>query len=179
MFNANEISETMLHNYRVGMLSYSFAIYMDLGNETATELFVAGVFHDIGKFKIERELLNKPGSLTKSEYEKVKRHLEYSVYIAKALNFDEKIIELIGNHHENFDQTGYYKRKPDIPSQIIRMADFYDSLTSNRIYRNSFTEEEAIEIMRENKDCFEPSLFVKFSRFVNPSERYNELVIGF
>lgn len=179
MFKAYEISDTMLHNFRVGMLSYQFAFHLGLGIETATELLVAGMFHDIGKFKIDRELLNKPGKLNEKEYEIVKKHLEYSVSITRALNFDEKIIHLIENHHENFDQTGYYNRKPDVPSMIIRMADFYDSLTSNRVYRDAFDRFEALEIMKENSNCFEPVLFTQFCMFLEPGIQLNPMAIGF
>ena len=117
----------------------------------------ASALHDIGKIGISDRILNKPGKLTEEEFEIVKRHPIIGASILKnlALHQDEPLVkvayEICRWHHERYDGSGY----PDglkgeqipISAQIVSLADVYDALVSERIYKKAYTHEEAVKMI--------------------------------
>lgn len=117
----------------------------------------ASALHDIGKIGISDRILNKPGKLTEEEFEIVKRHPIIGASILKnlALHQDEPLVkvayEICRWHHERYDGGGY----PDglkgeqipISAQIVSLADVYDALVSERIYKKAYTHEEAVKMI--------------------------------
>lgn len=152
------------HERRVAYLSRKIAAGMGLHDDLAHDIYVAALNHDNGKSYMLSDILNKPGKLSDEEYELIKYHVIYSTIKAIESDYNKNIIKFIYYHHENYDSTGYpcgLKGK-DIPigARIIRAADFFDALTSERIYRDkAYTAYEAIEIMEENKTCLDPDVF--------------------
>jgi len=123
---------------------------------------VAGDLHDIGKIGIPGFILNKPGPLTPEEYNGImKTHSTLGANIIRDVPFLKDLYHPILHHHENYDGSGYPdgKRGEDIPltARIIHVADAFEAMTSNRPYRKSLGEIEAIKrLEREKGRQFDP-----------------------
>lgn len=129
----------------------------------------ASALHDIGKIGIDEKILNKPGKLTKEEFEIMKTHTLIGAQMLDNLDMyqNEKLIkfayEICCWHHERYDGKGY----PDglageeipISAQVVSLADVYDALVSERVYKKAFSHEKALEMIR-NGECgtFNPLL---------------------
>ena len=127
------------------------------------------VLHDIGKIGIPEELLNKPGKLTKEEYEIMKEHTVIGEKMLKNLELyqDEPLVktacEIVRWHHERYDGKGYPDglKGDEIPisAQIVSIADVYDELVSERVYKKAFSHEKAMEmILNGEYGAFNPLL---------------------
>ncbi len=142
---------TFAHSVNVCVLSLMTGITLGFNNEELANLGVGALLHDLGKVKIPDEILNKPGKLTSEEFSIIKMHTTYGYnLILNAKNFD-KIHALIAyQHHESFDGSGYplgIKEEQFIEqAQIISIADKFDALTADRVYRRSFPPYEAYEM---------------------------------
>lgn len=127
------------------------------------------VLHDIGKIGIPEEILNKPGKLTKEEYEIMKEHTVIGEKMLKNLELyqDEPLVktacEIVRWHHERYDGKGYPDglKGDEIPisAQIVSIADVYDELVSERVYKKAFSHEKAMEmILNGEYGAFNPLL---------------------
>lgn len=128
----------------------------------------ASALHDIGKISIPEEVLNKPGKLTDEEFEAMKQHTVIGYQTLSDLGFqDEPLVkvsrEITRWHHERYDGRGYPDglKGDEIPlsAQIVSLADVYDALTSERVYKPAFSHEKAIQMIL-NGECgaFNPLL---------------------
>lgn len=128
----------------------------------------ASALHDIGKISIPEEVLNKPGKLTNEEFEAMKQHTVIGYQMLSDLGFqDEPLVkvsrEITRWHHERYDGRGYPDglKGDEIPlsAQIVSLADVYDALTSERVYKPAFSHEKAIQMIL-NGECgaFNPLL---------------------
>ena len=129
----------------------------------------ASALHDIGKIGIDEKILNKPGKLTKEEFEIMKTHTLIGAQMLDNLDMyrNEKLLNLAYEicrwHHERYDGKGY----PDgfvgeeipISAQVVSLADVYDALVSERVYKKAFSHEKALEMI-QNGECgtFNPLL---------------------
>lgn len=151
MIEKSEINDpyTKNHNARVGRLASKIANAV-IPHKDISHISLAGSLHDIGKSMISEKILNKPGKLTKDEFDEIKKHPVYSYEIVKD-KLDEDISFLIRHHHEYLDGTGYPDglkgEEINIETRILTCADIFDALTSDRVYRNKYTAKEAIQIM--------------------------------
>jgi HD-GYP domain-containing protein (c-di-GMP phosphodiesterase class II) len=136
----------------------------------------ASQLHDLGKIAIPDSILNKPGSLTQQEFETMKKHVESGVSIinkmesrthgADFLGYAKIIIE---THHEKWDGSGYPKglagRDIPLPGRLMALADAYDTITSNRPYKEAIPPEEAARIIHEGSGShFDPILVYAFEQ---------------
>ena len=128
----------------------------------------ASALHDIGKISIPEEVLNKPGKLTDEEFEAMKQYTVIGYQMLSDLGFqDEPLVkvsrEITRWHHERYDGRGYPDglKGDEIPlsAQIVSLADVYDALTSERVYKPAFSHEKAIQMIL-NGECgaFNPLL---------------------
>lgn len=128
----------------------------------------ASALHDIGKISIPEEVLNKPGKLTDEEFEAMKQHTVIGYQMLSDLGFqDEPLVkvsrEITRWHHERYDGRGYPDglKGDEIPlsAQIVSLADVYDALTSERVYKPAFSHEKAVQMIL-NGECgaFNPLL---------------------
>lgn len=128
----------------------------------------ASALHNIGKISIPEEVLNKPGKLTDEEFEAMKQHTVIGYQMLSDLGFqDEPLVkvsrEITRWHHERYDGRGYPDglKGDEIPlsAQIVSLADVYDALTSERVYKPAFSHEKAIQMIL-NGECgaFNPLL---------------------
>lgn len=167
---------TYSHNVNVSALCVALGLKIGLKNQDVLDLALASLLHDIGKMRIPREILNKPGRLTDKEFDVMKLHapLGYKV-IKDELNLPFKISRVALEHQERFGGGGYPKGLigDDIGffSQICAIADVYDALISKRVYKPARTSQEAIKIMlSEGSKSFNPGLLYKFTHMANYSE---------
>lgn len=137
--------------------------------EERARIITASSLHDIGKIGIDEKILNKPGKLTKEEFQIMKQHSEIGARMLESLEQyqDERLvqtaIQICRSHHERYDGRGY----PDglvgdeipIAAQIVSVADVYDALTSERVYKHAFSHEISMEMI-VNGECgaFNPIL---------------------
>ncbi len=137
--------------------------------EEQDDIPLASALHDIGKIAIDEKILNKPGKLTKEEFEVIKTHTTHGAeMLSKLENFEEESLlhtaySIARWHHERWDGRGYPDglKGDEIPicAQIVSLADVYDALTSERCYKKAFSHEKAIEMIL-NGECgqFNPLL---------------------
>ena len=128
---------------------------MSIANQNLISL--GSVLHDIGKIGIDEKILNKPGRLTKEEFEAMKLHTVIGANMLKRLSFyqDEPLIqvsyEICRWHHERYDGNGYPDglKGDEIPisAQIVSVADVYDALVSDRVYKKAYTHEQAMRMI--------------------------------
>ncbi len=143
---------TFAHSVNVCVLSIVTGITLGYHDLKLKELGLGALLHDIGKTKIDKDILNKPDDLTKAEFEEVKRHPQYGFDILR--KYDE--IPLLSahvalQHHERWDGKGYPRNLAgeDIHeySRIAAAADVYDALLADRPYRPSYTVNQALTVL--------------------------------
>lgn len=134
------------------------------------ELSLLALLHDIGKVSINPNILQKqPGALTSAEWDEMKRHPEIGYRIAQATPELAIVSDLILSHHERWDGKGYPRGLKEeeipLPCRILAIADAFDAMTNDRVYRKAMSREEALlEIERNAGAQFDPvitNLFIK------------------
>jgi diguanylate cyclase (GGDEF)-like protein/PAS domain S-box-containing protein len=159
----NKYSEERIHSAKVSLLCKHMGVALALKEEEIKELELAGMYHDIGKISIPDAILKKPQKLTTEEFNIIKTHPEISYQILKAADEYSDLAVHALYHHERWDGNGYpaQKKGKDIPlfSRIICIVDAFEAMTSDRVYKEKFTEEQAImEIIRCSGTQFDPEL---------------------
>lgn len=141
----------------------------DLSCSTRMMIVTASALHDIGKIGIDDKILNKPGRLTKEEFEIIKTHSAIGASMLDSLEYykDEPLVKIAHDicrwHHERYDGRGYPDglKGEEIPisAQVVALADVYDALISDRVYKKAYTHEKAVEMIL-NGECgtFNPLL---------------------
>ncbi|MEW6101489.1 MAG: HD domain-containing phosphohydrolase [Candidatus Omnitrophota bacterium] len=163
------------HRHSENVAKYAVIIASQLGLslreiETIRE---ACELHDLGKIGVEDNILSKPSVLNSEEWEKIKQHPITAANILEPLTFLNDVIELIRQHHEHYDGSGYPegRRGRDIllGARIIHLADAYESMRSARSYRKEpLSEEEAREELRKNRGTqFDPELVDIFLKLID------------
>lgn len=159
---------TFLHCVDVCIYSVVTSKALGMNDDDIHELALAAILHDVGKCKVPLEILNKPGRLTYEECEIMKRHAINGLEIANQLpGLNEKIARIICQHHEKWDGSGYplglKSYDIELGARIISIADVYDALTANRIYRKRFMPHEAAEyLMAQNESQFDSRIIKHF-----------------
>lgn len=143
---------TFGHCVNVCVLSVMTGIAMGYNQLCLRDLGVGALLHDIGKMKIPSSILNKPGRLTDSEYNEIKRHTILGFDILRNCDAISKVSANTAlAHHERCDGTGYpnglYKDEIHEFSRIVAIADVYDAMTSDRIYRKGLQPHEAVDYL--------------------------------
>ncbi len=162
------------HSERVMEYSVKLADEINLPESDITLLRYAAFLHDIGKIEIDRNLLNKADMLNEWESDTFQQHCRWGSEIVKAVPQLNKTTGIILHHHENFNGTGYPHGLSGntIPllSRIIRIADSYDAMTSERPYRKAMSVIQALEeIKRCSGTLFDPRLATHFVKLISRS----------
>lgn len=139
------------HSLNVAILLANFGKYLGMSEEEVQDLSYAGFLHDLGKIKIPDEILHKPGRLTESEMEVMKGHVKHGVDYLETMNIAAPLVQAISEHHERLDGLGYPAGKQgDAISKAGRMlaiADMYDALTADRVYKPGMSSQKAFSIL--------------------------------
>lgn len=155
---------TAAHSYNVERIAVNFAMKLNLSYQIIQDISTAALLHDIGKIKIPKKILRKPAKLTETEFEIIKKHSEYGFEILKATDQLKDIAEAVLYHHEKINGEGYPMGKDgrNIPlvSRILSIADVYESITSDRVYRKAMTQKEALQVMYDGRGTHFDSILV-------------------
>lgn len=135
---------TFIHSVNVAFYSMLIGRWMKMSKDEMKVLIQAGILHDIGKMKVDNKILNKPSKLTYEEFQEMKKHTIYGYNIIKEKNdIGDNIKKAVVSHHERMDGSGYpYGLAGDninLYARIVAIADTYDAMTSNRIYKKKVT----------------------------------------
>jgi len=132
---------TIGHSKRISRYSLLIAIALGLPHDEVTKIKWAALLHDIGKLSVPRRVLDKPSSLTKRQYEMVKKHANYTFEIVSTISDFKEIAKIASGHHERYNGSGYPLglKGEEIPlgARILALADAFDAMTSGRPYRKS------------------------------------------
>lgn len=128
---------------------------LELSYEAQENIRIAAALHDIGKIGIKENILNKPGKLTYDEYNEMKKHPVIGAELLGEIEDYQEVAMIIRYHHEWWNGAGYPERlkAEEIPlgAQIIAIADAYDAITSDRVYRKALSQMEAIKILKDQR----------------------------
>lgn len=143
------------HSERVARIAVRLAEELDVPPHKRSDLYLAGLLHDIGKIGIDDQVLKKCGALTPEEYRKIQAHVEIGVTILKDLKKLHHILPGVRHHHESMDGTGYPDRLSgeDIPleARILAVADSFDAMSSSRPYRKRLSPMQIDEVFRKGR----------------------------
>ncbi|MDD4775318.1 MAG: PAS domain S-box protein [Syntrophomonas sp.] len=160
------------HQHRVATLACEIAREMGLPEKTIDDIRIAGTLHDIGKLYVPLDILSQPGRLSEIEYLFIKTHPSAGYDILKSIPFDAPIADIIMQHHERVDGTGYPMglKGEDIlmPARIIAVADVFEAMASHRPYRASLGIDRALDEIQKNAGrLYDPAVVEACIRVVN------------
>ena len=158
---------TYVHSMNVALICNLFAHWLKYDEEEAEALTLAGLLHDIGKMMIPMEIIKKPGKLTDEEFRIIQGHPTLGYELLKEQNVDSRIALAALQHHERCDGTGYPQgltlNKIEPFAKIVAIADVYDALTANRVYRGPICPLEVIGIFQtEGLTIYDPGYLMTF-----------------
>ena len=155
---AIDAKDDVTHSHVRRVQAYAVALSKALGVEdedSIKAIKAAALLHDTGKLAVPEHILNKPGKLTASEFEKMKLHVDVGADILSLVKFPYPVVPIVRCHHENWDGSGYPRgvRGEAIPigARILSVVDCYDALTSDRPYRRAMSDEAALNILRDRR----------------------------
>lgn len=184
----NYDNDTYQHSINVATYSVAFGLYLGLEYKKLQWLASGALVHDIGKLGIPAEILFKRDKLTEEEFNIVKFHPEKGKQILKQdlLGTPIPVIEIAGQHHENWDGSGYpLKLKGNEIynlAMIVHICDVYDALVQKRYYKDPMSRDKVWKILYEGRGTqFDPELLDKFSeampRYIVGENVYNQKII--
>lgn len=164
---AKRDSDTDAHNFRVTIYAVRLAERIALDPDKIRSLIKGAFLHDVGKIGVRDHILLKQGRLDVDEFTIMKTHVLHGLDIVNKCPWLQDAAEVVGNHHEKFDGSGYYQglKGEDIPilARIFAIVDVFDALTSVRPYKTAMTVDESIEILQQGVNThFDPRLTLEF-----------------
>lgn len=164
------------HSENVAKLSMEFGRHLGFSEKKIQDLYWAGIVHDMGKILIPQNILNKPTRLTIEEFKEIKKHPVYAYDVFKNSRPMREIALFVKHHHEKYNGRGYPEglKGKAIPyeSRILCIADAWDAMTSERVYKTGLNKTEAIsEIMQNKGEQFDPKLTEQWLKFISKKEK--------
>lgn len=151
---AKRDSDTNIHNYRVTLYSVRIGEKLGLSGVAMQGLIKGAFLHDLGKIAIGDAILHKAGKLTAEEFEIMKSHVRHGEDIIQSYDWLQDALSIVRCHHEKFDGSGYPagSAREEIPqsARIFSIADVFDALTSKRPYKEPFSFDVSVDILRES-----------------------------
>ena len=145
---------TAMHSAGVAASAKKLAQLAGMSEEECLMMEIAGNLHDVGKLRVPRAILEKPGKLDEEEFNVIKEHTYYTRLILMDVDGFEQIADWAGFHHEKLNGRGYPfhfdKSQLDKGSRIMAVADIFSAITEERPYRKGMTKEQALKVLHEN-----------------------------
>lgn len=163
---------TFEHSVSVCTLLVAFGRAMNLPRAAIKEMGMGGLLHDVGKARVPDAILNKPGKLTDSEFDRMREHVNDSVALLKATeNISDIALRVAAEHHERFDGSGYPGHLPgkeiSLYGQMAAIVDVYDAVSSERVYHKGLPPTQVLKKLLEwSAHHFDPQLVQAFIRTV-------------
>jgi putative nucleotidyltransferase with HDIG domain len=175
-------SGTAAHSETVGRYAGAIARELGLPADLAERVRFGGIVHDVGKIGIPDSVLRKPGWLSDDDWEEMRRHPAIGARILRGANLED-IGEWIQAHHERPDGQGYPEGRAgtDIPleARILAVADAYEAMTSDRVYRPAMSPRAAREELRECAGSqFDSRVVEAFIKLLVRAESTKELPVS-
>ena len=159
--------ETEGHSRRVTELTVKLAQALNMGEEEILHLRRGALLHDMGKIGVPDSILHKPDELTEEEWAIMHKHPQFAYDMLSSIEYLRPALDIPYSHHEKWDGTGYPRglQGSEIPmaARLFAVADVWDALISNRPYRTAWTEEQALDYIREQSGKqFDPQVVALF-----------------
>ena len=173
----NDYKNGIEHGVLVANLTYQLAKRMGLSEEECYEPKIAGMMHDIGKLKLSEYLYGRNSvELSVEEMKYMRMHSKISFDVLKNYEYSDNIMKVVLWHHECYDGSGY----PDnlkgtgIPlgARILKVADEFAALISDRPYRKAFDVDTAVNILIEEIKNLDMKVFIEFQRMIHEEETF-------
>ena len=168
--------DQVTHGHVRRVQTYALQLARNIGLADPLELRAieaAALLHDMGKLHIPEHILNKPGTLTDDEYERMKLHAPLGADMLSAVDFPYPVVPIVRHHHENWDGTGYPDRLQaeaiPVGARILSVVDCYDALRSHRPYRRALSPEQAMAIVRERRGTMYDPAVVDAFELIQPA----------
>jgi putative nucleotidyltransferase with HDIG domain len=150
---AEKDTYTEEHTRRVALLAVQVGEELGLPAGRLRTLAIGGLLHDVGKLRVPEEILGKPDALTDDEFSVIQRHPGWGDELLRGLGFGRHVRRLVLDHHERLDGSGYPRSidaaELDLDTRILSVCDVYDALRSTRVYRDAWSHERAIGLLRD------------------------------
>ncbi len=143
---------TFSHAVHVAIYVSALAKFLNFTTKQLQEISLAGLLHDIGKVDIPYDIVNKPGKLSNSEFKVMKEHVRYSYNrVCNFSGLSANVLNAILQHHERMDGSGYPQKLKGGQihhwARLLAIADVYDAITTDRVYRDALLPHEGAEIL--------------------------------
>jgi putative nucleotidyltransferase with HDIG domain len=177
---AEKDAYTEEHTRRVALRAAQVGDELGLTPERLRDLAIGGLLHDIGKLTVPDAILKKPGPLTDAEYHVVMGHVHTGVALLRELGgFSDMVHRLVRGHHDRLDGSGYPRAVAGDPVPldvgILAVCDVYDALLSNRVYREAWSHERALCLLRDEAATSFDSRCVEALRLVLEREELRQV----
>ena len=169
------------HSERVVKLTLQLARTLGVKESQLIHLRRGVLLHDLGKMAVPDSILNKAGPLTELEWEVMRRHPIYAYQFLSSIDYLAPALEIPYCHHEKWDGTGYPRglKEDQIPlsARIFAVVDVWDSLTSERVYRSTWSREQALEYIRDQSGkYFDPRVANTFCQIIAEADMDKKLI---
>lgn len=167
---------TYTHSVNVGLYCLAYGVKTEMDENDIRDLGLGGMLSDVGKSKIDPDILNKKTKLTNEELKHIRTHSALGQEMLQDIGcFPTRIIQMAGQHHENYDGSGYPNglAGEEIAhfARICKVADVYDALTTHKSYKRALAPFDALTVMgRDMKNEFDLEILGSFIQFMGPND---------
>ena len=164
----NRDEYTSEHSLNVAIVSIAFGRHLGMDRDQLNEIGLCGMLHDMGKIVTPLEVLNKPGRLEGEEIEIMKQHPSHGREILMSSSgIHDSVIDVAYGHHERLDGSGYPRGleqdKLSLYTKMVSIADVFDAVTSDRVYRDGSSSFQALRMLHSQRgQSYDPSLVINF-----------------
>jgi HD-GYP domain-containing protein (c-di-GMP phosphodiesterase class II) len=165
---------TYTHSVNVGLYCLAYGMRTQMGPNDTRDLGLGGMLHDVGKSRIDLNVINKNGKLTDEEFKAMKGHTTIGKEILEAMKcYKTNVVEMANQHHEKFEGHGYPNglvgEEISLFARICKVMDVFDALTTRRSYKKALKPFDAITIMeKQMRDEFDLNILKNFIRYMGP-----------